>query len=127
LIFPQQAFEAQATVHSTQTLKETTMKKTAVLILALFAAILIPALQQLHAAPQTINGVVSDTMCGSQHMMHGKSDAECVQACVRAGSSYALVGKPQAIAPFAGKHVQVTGEIKGSTITMTTISDNHWQ
>jgi hypothetical protein len=93
-------------------------------------------LQQLHAAPQTINGVVSDTMCGSQHMMHGKSDAECVQACVRAGSSYALVvgskvytlvGKPQAIAPFAGKHVQVTGEIKGSTITMTTISDNHWQ
>ena len=108
------------------------MKKTAILIFAIFAAIMIPAMQQLHAATQTINGVVSDTMCGAKHMMHGKSDAECVQACVRAGSSYALVvggkvytlvSKPQTIAPFAGKHVQVTGEIKGNTITMTTIAD----
>lgn len=42
------------------------MSKTPVLALALMSAIMIPAIQQLHAAPQTIDGVVTDSMCGKK-------------------------------------------------------------
>src|ERR1035441_5658886 len=61
---------------------EKTMRKTPVLALALMSAFMIPALQQLHAAPQTIDGVVTDSMCGKKHMMPGKTDAQCVQECI---------------------------------------------
>ncbi len=106
------------------------MKKTRVLVLALMSAITIPAIQQLHAASQSIEGVVTDSMCGRKHMMPGKSDAQCVQECIKSGSSYALVvggkiytlaAKPQTVAPFAGKHVQIEGILKDKTITVTSI------
>ncbi len=99
---------------------------------ALLGALAIPAAMQMHAATQTIEGLVSDTMCGSKHMMPGKPDAECVKACVKAGSDYALVvggkvytlaGKPQVIAPFAGKKVKVEGTVKGNTLTVTSIHE----
>ena len=108
------------------------MKMTSILVLALMSGIMIPAIQQVHAASQTIDGIVSDSMCGKKHMMPGKTDAQCVQECVKSGSSYALVvgdkvytlaGKPQTIAPFAGKHVHVEGSLKDNTITITSISD----
>jgi hypothetical protein len=111
---------------------EIAMKKTSILALALISAIMIPAIQQLHAASQTIDGVVSDSMCGKKHMMPDKSDALCVQECVKSGSRYALVvgdkvytlaGKPQTIAPFAGRRVHIEGSLMDNTITITSISD----
>jgi hypothetical protein len=108
------------------------MKKTSILALALMSGIMIPAIQQLHAASQTIDGIVSDSMCGKKHMMPGKTDAQCVQECIKNGSSYALVvgdkvytlaGKPQTIAPLAGKRVHVEGIVKDNTITVTSISE----
>ena len=42
------------------------------------------------AKPQAFTGKVSDAMCGANHMMSGEA-AECVRACVRKGSKYALV------------------------------------
>ncbi|SRR6266536_1668278 len=108
------------------------MRKTPILILAFVSATMIPAIQQVHAAAKTIDGIVSDTMCGKKHMMPGKSDAQCIQECIKSGSSYALVvgdkvytlaGKPQAIAPFAGKHVKIEGDLKGNTITFTSIHE----
>jgi hypothetical protein len=108
------------------------MRKTSILALALMSGIMIPAIQQVHAASQTIDGVVSDSMCGKKHMLPGKTDAECTQECIKSGSSYALVvgdkvytlaGKPQTIAPFAGKHVYVEGSIKDNTITITSIAE----
>ena len=81
-------------------------------------------------AAQTFQGVVSDSMCGLKHMMPGKSDAQCIQACVRAGSRYVLVAgsktytlgtKPEKIAPFAGQHVQVEGTLNGTTLQVTSI------
>ena len=108
------------------------MKKTATLTLVLLSAIMIPAMQQVHAASQPIDGVVSDSMCGKKHMMPGKTDAQCVQECIKSGSSYALVAgskvytlaaKPQTIAPFAGKQVHIEGDVKGNTITVTSISE----
>jgi hypothetical protein len=113
-------------------LTEKTMRKTPVLTLALMSAIMIPAIQQLHAAPQTIDGVVTDSMCGKKHMMPGKTDAQCVQECIKSGSSYALVvgdkvytlaAKPQTIAPFAGKRVHIEGSLKDNTITITSIAE----
>jgi hypothetical protein len=96
------------------------------------SGIMVPAIQQLHAASQNVDGIVSDTMCGKKHMMPGKTDAQCIQECIKSGSSYALVvsdkvytlaGKPQTIAPFAGKRVHVEGNIKDKTITITSISE----
>ncbi len=108
------------------------MRKTPIFTLALLSATVIPAIQQVHAATQTIDGVVSDTMCGKKHMLAGKTAAECIQVCVKEGSSYALVagakvytlaGKPQAIAPFAGKHVRIDGDLKNDTLTVTSIHE----
>jgi hypothetical protein len=108
------------------------MKRTLLFALALMSAIMIPAIQQVHAASQTIDGVVSDSMCGKKHMMPGKTDAQCVQECIKSGSSYALVvgdkvytlaGKPQTVAPFAGKRVHIEGSLKDNTITVTSISE----
>ena len=108
------------------------MRKPYIFTFAILAAVMMPAIEQLHAATQTINGVISDSMCGKKHMMPGKSDAQCVQECVKAGSSYVLVvgakvfalaGKQAAIAPFAGKPVRVEGEVKGGTITVSSIHD----
>jgi hypothetical protein len=67
-----------------------------------------------------------------KHMMPGKTDAECVQACVKDGSSYVLVSgakvyklaaKPQTIAPFAGKHVHIVGSVNDNSITVASISE----
>jgi hypothetical protein len=108
------------------------MKKTSILALALIPGIMISAIQQLHAVSQTMDGIVSDSMCGKKHMMPGKTDARCVQECIKSGSSYALVvgdkvytlaGKSQTIAPFAGKHVHIEGSLKENTITVTSISE----
>lgn len=108
------------------------MKRTATLTLALLSAIMIPAIQQVHAASQPFDGVISDSMCGKKHMIPGKTDAQCVQECIKSGSSYTLVAgtkvytlsaKSQTIAPFAGKQVHIEGEVKGSTITVTSISE----
>ena len=108
------------------------MKKTSLFALALMSAIMIPAIQQVHAASQTIDGIVSDSMCGKKHMIPGKTDAQCVQECIKSGSSYALVagdkvytlaGNPQTIAPLAGKRVHVEGNLKDNTITVTSISE----
>ena len=81
-------------------------------------------------AAQTFDGVVSDSMCGRKHMMPGKSDAQCVQECVKAGSKYVLIvgskiytlrAKPDAISPFAGQHVKVEGTLDGTTLEVTSI------
>jgi hypothetical protein len=108
------------------------MKTTATLALALLSAIMIPAMQQVHAASQPIDGVISDSMCGKKHMMSGKTDAQCVQECIKNGSSYALmagskmytlVAQPSTLAPFAGKQVHIEGDVKGNIITVTSISE----
>ncbi|MBS1805549.1 MAG: hypothetical protein JST28_19470 [Acidobacteria bacterium] len=107
------------------------MRRTPIFVLAL-TAVMIPAIQQVHAASHPLEGVISDTMCGKKHMLPGKTDAECIQECIKGKSSYALVvgdkvytlaGKAETIAPFAGKHVKVEGSVKGSTITVTAVHE----
>ena len=80
---------------------------------------------------QTFTGVVSDNMCGKQHMAKDKSAAECTRECVKAGSDYALVigdkvytlqGDKSVIDKYAGEKATVKGTEKGETITVSFIS-----
>ncbi len=86
----------------------------------------------LFAANHTFTGTVSDAMCGARHtMMPGKPDADCVRACVKAGSDYALVvgnkvytlkGDKAALDKFAGQKATITGQLSGDTIQASSIS-----
>jgi len=40
---------------------------------------------------ETLEGTITDKMCGAKHMMEGKSDADCIAACVKHGSAYAFL------------------------------------
>jgi len=89
------------------------------------------------AAEQTWTGTISDSACGAKHEEAAENqgvmaDRECTEACVRGGSKYVLVvdGKVLQIAnqdntdlaTHAGHKVTVTGEMKGQTITVATIT-----
>jgi hypothetical protein len=108
------------------------MKKQVMIALAVAMAAIAPATHQLMAANQGFDGVISDTMCGRNHMMPGKTPAQCVEECMKAKVNYALVtdkkvytltSKPGAITPFAGKHVHIEGSAKDSTITVASIRE----
>jgi hypothetical protein len=87
-------------------------------------------------AQQTWTGKIGDSACGAKHEEAIENegvmaDRDCTQACVRGGSKYILVvdGKVLKIAnqdnkdlaTHAGHAVKVTGEMKGDSITVSTI------
>ena len=88
------------------------------------------------AAEQTWTGQISDSACGAKHEEaaegQGKMpDRECTVACVRGGSKYVLVSNGKVfqianqdnkdLATHAGHKVKMTGELKGSSITVSRI------
>jgi hypothetical protein len=106
------------------------MKKRMIITAAVLFTLLTPAMQVAYAASQTFTGVISDSMCKKKHMMPGKTDAQCTEECVKAGASYILVSgdkvytlsaKKGLISPFAGKKVQVQGNLQGTSIAVTAI------
>ena len=91
-------------------------------------------LNPLVVSAQSFTGIISDSMCGLKHMMPGKSDAQCIRECVKAGSKYVLVvgnksytlsGKPETISAFAGQHVKVDGTLSGSVLSVQAIQAAH--
>src|SRR4051812_27943517 len=87
-------------------------------------------------AEQTWSGKISDSACGAKHEEAAEgqgvmADRDCTQACIRGGSKYVLVvdGKVfqianqdnKDLAAHAGHAVKITGELKGSTITVSKI------
>jgi uncharacterized protein (DUF2147 family) len=87
-------------------------------------------------AAETMNGKISDAMCGAKHAEgehDGKkmTDAECVEACLKHGAKYVFVSGDKVykianqdlagIKANAGKNVTVTGETKGDTITIAKV------
>jgi len=90
------------------------------------------------AASKTMTGKISDSMCGASHKamaaQHGGkvTDADCAAACVKAGGKYVFVsgGKVYTIAnqdekdlaANAGKTVTLTGDMQGSTVTVSKIA-----
>jgi len=96
-------------------------------LMILTALCAIPAM----AATATLTGVITDDMCGAKHMVAGKSDAECIRACVKSGAKFAvladgkvyvLAGKTAEVNALAGKKVTVSGELKDNTLTVSSIA-----
>jgi len=83
-------------------------------------------------AQQTFNGVVTDTMCGKQHMMADEPPAQCTRECVKSGKAdyalmvgdkmYKLKGDKAAIDKLAGEKATVKGTAQGDTITVSSIA-----
>src|SRR5262252_7080312 len=104
-------------------------------IIAVTAVLLVSALQA-RAAEQTWSGKISDSACGAKHEEAAENtgvmpDRECTQACVRGGSKYVLVVDKQVfqianqdfkdLAAHAGHAVKMSGELKGTSITVSKI------
>jgi hypothetical protein len=112
----------------------------------LLAAASLLVVRTIAAAPAetTWSGQISDSACGAKHEEaaegQGKMpDRDCTQACVRGGSKYVLVVQEERdgfsratvfqianqdnkdLATHAGHSVNVTGELKGNTITVSKI------
>lgn len=96
-----------------------------------------PAAASPVAAPaeeQTWEAHITDSMCGTEHMMDGMSDPECAVACREMGADYALfvpvteavyqIANQEKVEEFAGTDVVVTGTLSddGSTVTVASIS-----
>ena len=87
------------------------MKRTA----ALLTAVLALAPLSVLAADTTINGWISDAMCGAKHTGTG---ASCVKKCIAGGEAPVFVDEakkavwtidnPDAVKGFYGNHVTVT-------------------
>src|ERR1700676_4846673 len=97
----------------------------------LLGASLIPA---SFAAVQTFTGTVSDSMCGTKHMMPG-DDAACLRACVKKGSQYALVVGDKVytldtsdkatldqLDKLADQQAKITGEATGYSIAVLSVA-----
>src|SRR5579864_8349710 len=107
------------------------MKMTTLATLALASGILGTGIS-LSAATMTLKGTVSDAMCGAKHPV--ADAAGCTKDCVKKGSDYALVtadGKVYTLKAdssskaeldkLAGKMADVTGDVKGTTVMVTSV------
>ena len=103
------------------------MNKSFPMLTMLAMLCVIPAM----ASAATLTGVITDDMCGKSHMMPGKSDADCIRACVKSGAKYAvmaegkmyvLTGKTSEVDALAGKKVTVSGDLKGNTFSVASIA-----
>jgi hypothetical protein len=83
-------------------------------------------------AEQTWKGAISDSKCNAKHPAgehEGKkmTDADCTGVCIKKGAKYVFVSEgkvyqlanqtSKTIAAHAGQQVELTGTIKGDTIT----------
>lgn len=105
-------------------------------LLVLTSLASMPALSadKTESGQKTLTGVVSDAMCGAKHMMPG-NPGDCARACVKQGSKYALVvGEKvytldtsdkavlEQLDKLAGEKAKVSGNVKGDTIQVTSVS-----
>jgi len=89
------------------------------------------------AANMTMTGMISDSMCGASHAKMtaghaGMTDKACALACVKAGAKYIFVSEDGKIyqianqnqadlAKEAGDKVSLTGDVNGTTITVSKV------
>lgn len=83
------------------------------------------------STPKTLTGVVSDSMCGANHMAKDKTPAECTRLCIKQGQKYALVvgtklytlqSHEQELDKLAGQRVTVKGTMTGDTLSVTSVA-----
>lgn len=85
------------------------------------------------AQTTTLNGVVTDQMCGAHHMMAGASAQKCTRECVGMGAPYALMvgdkvytlqANPQVkkeLYALAGTPAVVKGTVSGLTVQVVAV------
>lgn len=89
----------------------------------------------------TVTGTISDSMCGLSHAdmqaKHGGaalfSERECTEECVKGGAKYVLADKEglktynlkdqKKVARYAGKRVQISGDLKEGVLDPEKISE----
>ena len=97
--------------------------------LVLLAAVLLALSSMVWAGGGSWSGTVSDSHCGAKHAEAGDKAAGCVASCVKGGAKYVLVSDGKVydldaqdkFTDFAGKSVKVTGEMKGTAITVASV------
>lgn len=81
------------------------------------------------AGKQTMEGTISDAMCGAKH--HLPDAVKCTLGCTKKGAGFALVvgdkvykldGKTDGLDKLAGVKAKVTGTVNGDTITVESAS-----
>jgi len=86
---------------------------------------------QSSGSQKTLTGVVSDSMCGANHMAKDMSHADCLRMCVKKGTKYALVvgkdvytleGHEADLDKFAAQKVSLTGTVNGQTVTVQSVT-----
>ena len=93
-------------------------------------ALLAGAVMARGAATKTLEGTISDAMCGIKHKMPNAK--QCTIGCVKMGSDYALIvgdkvyilkGGPAAeLEKLAGEPAKVTGDVDGMTVHVASVA-----
>lgn len=91
------------------------------------AAFLLLSASVFASDPIKVTGFIGDDHCGTKS---GPDHAECAKSCVKNGHKPVLiVGKkvyaisnPEKLDDLVGEKVDVTGEVKGDTITIEKVS-----
>lgn len=91
-------------------------------------ALTLTSSMSLFAAKTSVTGILTDDMCTKKHMMPGKPNADCVRECIKHGAKYVVVsqgkvyelqGDQNTFSELAGKKVTITGEVKGSVLSVS--------
>ena len=99
--------------------------------LFILTAVLLAFVLSMFAAQTTVTGVITDNMCTRKHMMPGKTNADCVRACIEHGADYVLVtngktlelkGDKKQLSNYAGKKATLTGNLNGNTLQVSSVS-----
>ena len=102
------------------------MKKLLLLLVAICISFMFAGVT-LAADATTVNGYVSDSVCGAK----GKTSAECTKKCLDKGAKMVVVtdedekvltvDNPKALEGHEGHHVAVTGKVTGETIHVDSV------
>ena len=86
---------------------------------------------QISGSQKTLTGVVSDSMCGVNHMAKNMDPADCLRMCVKKGTKYALVvgedvytleGHEAELDKYAAQKVSLKGTVKGQMVTVESMT-----
>ena len=86
---------------------------------------------QTSGSQKTLTGVVSDSMCGANHMAKDMPSADCLRMCVKKGTKYALVvgkdvytleGHEADLDKYAAQKVSLTGTVNAQTVTVQSVT-----
>jgi len=105
------------------------MKKLLLLCVALSLILFVVSFAFADSTTTTVNGYVSDSMCGAKGAKDGHTD--CMNKCISKGAAYVVVtdgeqkvlnvSNPDALKGHEGHHVAVTGEVEGNSIHIDSV------